>query len=117
MKMYNEIMFPSDTLDILDDVLNIILGDGEDFHSAFTEKAKCDKTCGCKEKAKEKITIKNVIFNNPATIVIWSDDVKTVVKCQKGDTYDKEKGLMACIAKRAYGNTSAYNDVINEFCK
>lgn len=32
--------------------------------------------------------IKNVIFNDPATIVFWKDGTKTVVKCQKdkGDT-------------------------------
>ena len=28
--------------------------------------------------------IKNVIFNEPATIIIWKDGTKTVVKCQEG---------------------------------
>lgn len=35
--------------------------------------------------------IKKVIFNDPATIILWKDGTKTVVKCQEGDTYDKEK--------------------------
>lgn len=54
--------------------------------------------------------IKNVIFNDPATIVIWSDDSKTVVKCQPGDTYSKELGLAMCISKKFLGNKGNFNE-------
>lgn len=44
--------------------------------------------------------IKKVIFSDPATIVLWEDGTKTIVKTQKGDVYDPEKGLaMACMRK------------------
>ena len=44
--------------------------------------------------------IKKVIFSNPATIVLWEDGTKTVVKTQNGEPYDPEKGLaMACMRK------------------
>lgn len=62
-----------------------------------------------------KHMIKEVIFNDPATIVVWADGVKTVVRCQDGDIYDKRTGLLLCIAKRSFGNTSAYNDVLNKY--
>lgn len=52
--------------------------------------------------------IKNVIFNDPATIVFWDDGTKTVVKCQDGDKFDPEKGLAIAIVKKAYGNKSNY---------
>ena len=52
--------------------------------------------------------IKNVIFNDPATIVFWEDGTKTVVKCQDGDEFDPEKGLAMAIAKKAYGNNGNY---------
>ena len=52
--------------------------------------------------------IKNVIFNDPATIVFWEDGTKTVVKCQDGDEFDPEKGLVMAIAKKAYGNKGSY---------
>ena len=52
--------------------------------------------------------IKNVIFNDPATIVFWEDGTKTVVKCQDGDEFDSEKGLAMAIAKKAYGNKGSY---------
>lgn len=35
--------------------------------------------------------IEKVIFNDPATIVFWSDGTKTVVKAQNGEEFDKEK--------------------------
>lgn len=54
------------------------------------------------------LEIKNVIFNNPATIVFWKDGTKTVVKCQEEDTYDPEKGLAMAITKKALGNKGNY---------
>ena len=47
--------------------------------------------------------VKKVIFNGPATIVIWGDGTKTVVKCKDGDSYSKWAGFAMCIAKRLYG--------------
>lgn len=52
--------------------------------------------------------IKNVIYNDPATIVFWTDGSKTVVKCGERDTYDPEKGLAMCIVKKFYGNEGNY---------
>ena len=52
--------------------------------------------------------IKNVIFNDRATIVFWDDGTKTVVKCQPGDSFDPEKGLAMAITKKAYGNKGSY---------
>lgn len=59
--------------------------------------------------------IKKVIFNDPATVVIWSDDSKTVVKCQPGDTYDAEKGLALCISKKFLGNKGNFNEVFKKW--
>lgn len=52
--------------------------------------------------------IKNVIFNDPATVVFWQDGTKTVVKCQDGDEFDPEKGLAMAITKKVYGNQGNY---------
>ena len=57
--------------------------------------------------------IKKVIFNDPATIVLWSDGSKTVVKNSDG-TFDPEKGLAMAISKRLMGNKGNY---YNEFRK
>ena len=52
---------------------------------------------------KEKAIIKNVIFSGPATIVIWSDGDKTIVKKSDCEAkLDKEKGLAMAIIKKAY---------------
>ena len=61
--------------------------------------------------------IKQVIFNNPATIVIWHDGTKTVVKCQPGETFDEEKGLALAISKKALGNKGNYNDTFKRYIK
>ena len=60
--------------------------------------------------------IKKVKFNGPATIVFWADGTKTIVKCQDGDDYSEEVGLAMCIVKKAFGNTSKYNDIFKKWC-
>ena len=56
-----------------------------------------------------------VIFNDPATIVFWTDGTKTVVKCQPGDTYNKRMGLALCMAKKLMGNKGSFNKVFDEW--
>ena len=56
-----------------------------------------------------------VIFHDPATIVFWDDGSKTVVKCQKDDTYNEEMGLALCFAKKAMGNKSNFNNVFKKW--
>lgn len=58
-----------------------------------------------------------VIFNAPATIVYWCDGSRTVVKCQPGDVYDKEKGLAMCYMKKLCGNNGSFNKILKEWIK
>lgn len=48
--------------------------------------------------------IVDVIFNEPATIVLWSDNTKTVVKTQDGEPYDPEKGMAMAFCKKFIGD-------------
>lgn len=80
--------------------------------------------------------IEKVLFQNPATIVFWSDGTKTVVNCmdnvetkkkivdgkeviirkpRKCDTYSKEAGLAMAIVKKWAGNNGNYNNIFREF--
>lgn len=61
--------------------------------------------------------IKKVIFNPPATIVLWEDGTKTVVKTQDDDefVYDPEKGLAMAIAKKALGNKGNYYNAFTKW--
>lgn len=80
--------------------------------------------------------IEKVLFQNPATIVYWSDGTKTVVNCmdnaetkekivdgkkvtvrraRKCDTYSEEIGLAMAIAKKYFGNEGNYNNVFRKF--
>lgn len=62
--------------------------------------------------------IKNVIFNDPATIVFWGDGTKTVVKCDpEYDFYDPEKGLTMAIIKKMFGNKGNYFNEIKKWTK
>lgn len=49
---------------------------------------------------------KRVVFNPPATVVLWEDGTKTVVKCDLEDEYNAMTGVALCYMKKALGNTS-----------
>ena len=55
--------------------------------------------------------IDKVIFNPPATIILWADGTKTVVKCSEDDDFDEEVGFVTAYAKKKYG------DGFNSFVK
>lgn len=61
------------------------------------------------------LTIKKVIFNNPATIILWADGSKTVVMCGERDTYDPEKGMAMAIARKALGNKGNYYNTFEKW--
>lgn len=74
----------------------------------------------CNYFRKEKVTmntslIKKVIFNNPATIVLWNDGTKTVVKCCSCELFDPEKGLAMAFAKKMLGNKNDYYKELKSF--
>lgn len=79
----------------------------------FTVLAECFDTIETKDVAKFSIgdlisthpislKIKRVIFNDPATIVLWQDGTKTVVKVHD-EPFDAEKGLAMAILKKLCG--------------
>lgn len=61
-----------------------------------------------------KTFIKDVIFNDPATIVFWEDGTKTVVKAEN-EEFDPEKGLAMAITKKALGNNYGYYDTFKKY--
>ena len=61
------------------------------------------------------IKIKKVIFNDPATIVMWTDGTKTVVKANN-EPFDKEKGLAMAICKKACDNKGNFNNIFKRHC-
>lgn len=88
------------------------------------------------KRASGNYGIKEVIFQNPATIVFWTDGTKTVVNCmdnaeikkkivdgkevtvrraRKCDTYSEEAGLAMAIVKKYFGNEGNYNNVFRKF--
>lgn len=75
----------------------------------FKDMASTEKKSEQKPRSIEKkevrnpfILIERVIFNPPATIVLWKDGSKTVVKVHN-EEFDKEKGLAMAILRSEYG--------------
>ena len=64
-----------------------------------------------KNGSTKMIYIKKVLYNNPVTVVWWSDGTVTRNRCPENVTYNPDTGLLFCIAKRLLGN----NDVAEIF--
>lgn len=63
----------------------------------------CDMSAPKKKDLYNLMNIKRVIFNPPATIVLWEDGTKTVVKCHN-EPFDKEKGLAMALLRAKHGS-------------
>lgn len=84
---------------------------GFDYNEVQSEANQFMYYCSTKPESK----IKNVIFNDPATIVFWSDGTKTVVKCGENDIYDPEKGLAMAVSKKYLGTNKSHSNYMDEF--
>ena len=60
------------------------------------------------EKVADSSIISRVIFNDPATIILWSDGTKTVAKTHGDDAFDPEKGFAVACAKKLLGGGNAF---------
>ena len=69
-----------------------------------------------KQSTNRRVKIRDVIFSDPATVVFWNDNTKTVVKTRGGEKYDKEKGLAMAIIKKITGNAGNYYEIFKEWC-
>ena len=58
--------------------------------------------------------VKKIIFNDPATIILWNDGSKTVVKAHN-EPFDPEKGVAMCFMKKACYNKGSFNNVFKKW--
>lgn len=107
------------------EISHLIYPSSKDQYTDYTQTLKyvCnalygDRVIECKRTeivyAPNNPSIKKVVFNNPATIVMWADGTKTVVKCGK-DEWDPEKGLAMAIAKKMLGNEGNYYETFKKW--
>lgn len=71
---------------------------------------------GC---ARPKDGLNKVIFNEDAgvTVALWCDGSKTIVRCQQGDVFDKEKAVALCYMKKVLGNRGSFNETLKKWVK
>lgn len=60
--------------------------------------------------------IDNVIFSGPVTVIKWNDGTYTRVRCRDDEPYDKEKGLLAAMAKKLYEDTNIFVEELRYWC-
>ena len=59
--------------------------------------------------------IEKVVFNPPATIILWKDGFKTVVKCGENEEFDPEKGFAMAFMKKMLGNEGNYYNLVKKY--
>lgn len=89
--------------------MTFVISDAGVFNPTFSRRPKTN------EKPRLIPEISRVIFNDPATIVIWKDGTKTVSKVSRCDKYSPETGLMACISKKALGSKKQFRDTFKQW--
>ncbi len=73
------------------------------------------ETKGNLQKERDKYSIDKIIFNPPATVVLWKDGEKTIVKCGEDEVFDHEVGVAMCFMKKIFGSRSAFKRTVKEY--
>lgn len=55
--------------------------------------------------SEKNVYITKVLYNNPATIVFWSDGTQTRNICPKDTKYNSDTGLAFCVLKKLMGSS------------
>ena len=58
--------------------------------------------------------VRRIIFSDPATIVFWEDNTKTVVKCMKGEKFERYAGFAMACMKKMFGSTSRAKAIMED---
>ena len=105
----------SNVTDISHDFSEIIYTPGANL-TANTNNSSVKTSVGCySQKPRSTLSnIKKVVFNDPATVILWDDGTKTVVKAHN-EEYDPEKGFAIAITKKALGNKGNYYEIIKKW--
>lgn len=63
--------------------------------------------------------IEKFIFDEEkgVTVALWKDGTKTIIRCQEGDTFDKEKAIALCYMKKVLGNRGSFNETLKKWTK
>lgn len=64
-------------------------------------------------KNEKPVKIKEIIYNPPATIVMWDDGTKTIVKVTKDEIYNPIFGVLMAYYQKQSGMTKTQ---IGKFC-
>lgn len=59
--------------------------------------------------------IEKVIFNDPATVMLFKDGTKVVVKKKADEEWNPVIGLTMCMAKYACGNDESFHKIIKKW--
>lgn len=63
---------------------------------------------------KDLAKVKKIIFNPPATIVIWEDRHKEVVKCNRHEEFQPEIGVAMCFIKRIFESRNQFANLVED---
>lgn len=64
-----------------------------------------------------KNLIEKVIFNPPATVVIYKDGSKKIVKCGENDEFSPEVGFAMAMMNEMFGSRNAYKNFIKKWAE
>lgn len=59
--------------------------------------------------------VKHVHWSGDTCIVYWNDGTQTKARWNSNETFDPEKAILVCMARKLYGDTNIYNEVLKKY--
>ena len=59
--------------------------------------------------------VKHVHWSGNTCVVYWNDGIQTKAHWNDDEFFDAEKAILVCMARKLFGNTNIYNEVIQKY--
>lgn len=59
--------------------------------------------------------VKHVHWSGNTCIMYWNDGTQTKARWDLAEDFDPEKAMLTCIARKYYGDTGIYNEVLRKY--
>ena len=77
-----------------------------------TVTVRTDMTDGDRIAERESLVPDRIVRNGRATIVMWNDGTKTVVKCAEGEDESLYNAVASALAIKVFGSNSAFKSLL-----
>ena len=100
-------------------IIKDIVKDSDYYEKVIEDEVKLQEEKELKKRQEEnkfyRSLVKDVKFSGDRCIVFWKDGTKTMSKWNPFDSFDPEKAILVCMARKLYNDNNVFLEVLDKY--